>query len=196
MPCPVCRQEPLHMCRLAVAEFREQFNPVQSADLTPRPPPPPPVQGIVTFAEFKGWQGLLVYGMVTGIPAGEHGFHVHQYGNLQNLQGQSSCMECGGHWNPTDCEHGGLNQSNSHAGDLGNIRSTGPTDNTIIKLWADKLTLTGPNSIAGRSIVIHADPDDLGKGVNQESKVTGNSAPSRMKMILTVVSGSRSSYMS
>ena len=160
MPCPVCRQEPLQMCRLAVAEFREQFD---------------QLQGIVWFAEFKGRQGLLVYGEVAGIPAGEHGFHVHQYGNLRNLQGQSSCMECGGHWNPTNCEHGGLNQSNSHAGDLGNIRSTGPTHDTIIKLWANKLTLTGPNSIAGRSIVIHADPDDLGKGSNPESKVTGNS---------------------
>ena len=27
-----------------------------------------------------------------------------------------------------------------------------------------KIPLTGPNSIVGRAVVVHADPDDLGKG--------------------------------
>lgn len=34
--------------------------------------------------------------------------------------------------------------------------------------------LIGQNSILGRTIVIHAGTDDLGKGGNAESKKTGN----------------------
>ena len=28
-----------------------------------------------------------------------------------------------------------------------------------------QIPLTGPNSIVGRAVVVHADPDDLGKGM-------------------------------
>ena len=132
--------EPQTGC-LAVAVFRDKL------------------RGFVWFVEFKGKQGLLVFGQVSGIlPIGQHGFHVHRYGNVQG----TSCVDCGGHWNPSNCDHGGLNESNSHIGDLGNIVSSGGDGVAIIELWAEKLTLTGPNSIVGRSIVIHADQDDHG----------------------------------
>lgn len=36
------------------------------------------------------------------------------------------------------------------------------------------LTLIGPHSIIGRSVVIHAGTDDLGKGDTEESLKTGN----------------------
>ena len=36
------------------------------------------------------------------------------------------------------------------------------------------ISLTGANSIIGRSLVVHADPDDLGKGGHELSKTTGN----------------------
>ncbi|EWY81924.1 Cu/Zn superoxide dismutase [Fusarium oxysporum NRRL 32931] len=34
--------------------------------------------------------------------------------------------------------------------------------------------LIGPESVIGRTIVIHSGTDDLGQGPNKESKVTGN----------------------
>ena len=36
------------------------------------------------------------------------------------------------------------------------------------------LSLSGSNSILGRSVVVHADQDDLGKGGHELSKTTGN----------------------
>jgi Cu-Zn family superoxide dismutase len=38
----------------------------------------------------------------------------------------------------------------------------------------DKMTLYGKNSIFGRSIVVHADQDDLGKGGFPDSLTTGH----------------------
>ena len=35
------------------------------------------------------------------------------------------------------------------------------------------LSLSGANSILGRSVVVHADQDDLGKGGHELSKTTG-----------------------
>lgn len=37
-----------------------------------------------------------------------------------------------------------------------------------------QISLVGPNSILGRTLVVHADPDDLGLGGHELSKSTGN----------------------
>ena len=112
---------------------------------------------------------------------GKHGFHVHKKGNLF----KTDCSMCEGHWNPTNKQHGGLNDINSHAGDLGNIIANSQGEvNTHFS--TDKLTLFGKNSIFGRSIIIHEDEDDLGLGgldskgnvtnteIRKESLITGN----------------------
>lgn len=70
-------------------------------------------------------------------------------------------MKCGGHWNP----HGGRNNDESHAGDLGNITAN-EKKIANFRFTTSKLTLFGDveDSIVGRSIVIHKDEDDNGKG--------------------------------
>ena len=61
-----------------------------------------------------------------------------------------------------------------HVGDLGNIKTN--EEGVGYLALSDKLiTLFGENSILGRSVVIHAKEDDLGRGVDEESKKTGNS---------------------
>ncbi|CDQ91525.1 unnamed protein product [Oncorhynchus mykiss] len=64
-------------------------------------------------------------------------------------------------------------RSTRHIGDLGNV--TAGADNVAKINIQDKiLTLTGPLSIIGRTMVIHEKADDLGKGGNEESLKTGN----------------------
>ena len=55
------------------------------------------------------------------------------------------------------------------SGDLGNITA----DNTGKCIL--NITLHGPMSLIGRSIVVHEKEDDIGRAQNDESKKTGNS---------------------
>ncbi|KAL5983941.1 cysteine desulfurase Selenocysteine lyase [Asimina triloba] len=79
----------------------------------------------------------------------------------------------GPHFNPAGKEHGAPEDENRHAGDLGNV--TAGDDGTVTFTKIDsQIPLSGPNSIIGRAVVVHADPDDLGKGGHELSKTTGN----------------------
>ena len=58
-------------------------------------------------------------------------------------------------------------------GDLGNITAddAGVAEFTIV---APRVDLVGNRSIVGRSVVVHAGVDDLGRGGDAESLKTGN----------------------
>ena len=58
-------------------------------------------------------------------------------------------------------------------GDLGNITADN-SGTANIKIVAERIDLIGERSIVGRSIVVHSDVDDLGKGGDEESLKTGN----------------------
>lgn len=75
--------------------------------------------------------------------------------------------------NPHSKEHGAPEDSNRHVGDLGNFETDGQGNAKGSK--TDKLVkLIGPESVLGRTIVVHAGTDDLGKGGHEQSKTTGN----------------------
>lgn len=109
-----------------------------------------------------------VKGEVTGLTPGDHGFHVHEFGDYTN-----GCMSAGPHFNPTAVEHGGPTDQVRHVGDLGNIVANEAGVATV-DIKDSLLSLSGANGIIGRTIVVHADPDDFGKGGHELSKVTGN----------------------
>ncbi|KAF0977844.1 hypothetical protein FDP41_003166 [Naegleria fowleri] len=120
------------------------------------------VTGRVIFDDSVGNGNVRVTGRVCGLaPNTVHGFHVHQFGEL-NLKDGSSFM---GHWNPSGSPHAYPGTVNRHAGDMGNI-TTDANGIATIDLTLDLLALKGVNSIIGRGVVIHQKPDD---GVTQST---------------------------
>jgi len=116
------------------------------------------VSGIVTFTETDA--GTLVHAELTGLTPGEHGFHIHEFGGV--LCDDGKCT--GGHFNPAGSQHGAPLGNDRHMGDLGNIvANTGAT--AIYDVLDTSLDL---DAIIGRSIVVHADADDL------KTQPTGN----------------------
>lgn len=69
--------------------------------------------------------------------------------------------------------HGGPGDDVRHVGDLGNIEAD--SDGVGVYTAVDDLVmLSGAMSVIGRSMVIHADTDDLGKGGHDDSLTTGH----------------------
>ena len=71
--------------------------------------------GDMTLTETE--EGVTIAGVLSGIPEGEHGFHIHETGSCDPSTGFESA---GGHFNPTDAEHGFENPDGPHAGDMRN----------------------------------------------------------------------------
>ena len=103
--------------------------------------------------------GVLITGTVTGIAPGPHAIHFHEVGACE-----PPFESAGGHFNPSDHEHGILNPEGHHAGDLPNIVMPDEGDGTI-QIFAAHVTLAADaeNSLRsgdGTAIIIHAGPDD------------------------------------
>jgi Cu-Zn family superoxide dismutase len=138
-----------------------------------------PCSGVITLTMLADNTCAIAY-RVEGLTPGLHGFHIHEKADFSN-----GCLSAGPHYNPFGKTHGGSEDDERHVGDLGNIvaGADGVAEGVII----DRLVkLDGPHSVVGRSIMVHADPDDLGCGDNSlahmpgppkngfVSKVTGN----------------------
>lgn len=120
------------------------------------------VAGNVSFYEVPG--GLRVEAQVTGLTPGEHGFHVHELGDCSAPDASSAK----GHFNPAGLAHGSHDAAAHHAGDLPNLLANAQGEARYVA-EVHGVGLNGPNGIAGRSIVIHADADDY------RSQPAGNS---------------------
>ena len=92
-----------------------------------------------------------------------------QFGNLTR-----GCVTAGAHYNPTGKSHGDLADYERHVGDMGNITSKGQVAEYSATDRHSLIMLSGPSSVVGRAVVVHADPDDLGKGNAEDSKTTGH----------------------
>ena len=90
------------------------------------------------------------------------------YGDLTN-----GCVTAGPHWNPYKLTHAGPDDEVRHVGDMGNVKSD-ENGNGLYQAEDRLVQLFGSFSIIGRSCVLHAKTDDLGKGGNDESLKTGN----------------------
>ncbi|PSN53786.1 Superoxide dismutase [Cu-Zn] [Blattella germanica] len=82
-------------------------------------------------------------------------------------------MSTGAYFNPYQKDHGCPTDSVRHIGDLGNVEAS-ESGVAKVNICDKMISLTGSYNIIGRTLVVHADPDDLGKGGHELSKTTGN----------------------
>ena len=113
------------------------------------------VVGTVTFTQTD--KGVSFVADIDGFaPNSKHGFHIHDKGDLS----APDLASAGGHFNPTKEPHGGPDSPHHHMGDLGNLNADANghahLDGTVANV-----SLTGDNSIIGKSVIIHAQEDDL-----------------------------------
>ena len=121
------------------------------------------VKGVVSF--YRSGDATLVQADVTGLTPGEHGFHVHESGDCSAPDAASAK----GHFNPHGMRHGHHHHAERHVGDLPNLVADAQ-GRAVYKAEVKGLSLAaGADGIVGRSVVVHADPDDY------RSQPAGNS---------------------
>jgi len=114
------------------------------------------VHGMVTFVQ-EG-DAVRVLAGVWDLDGGQHGFHVHEHGECSAPDASSA----GGHFSPNDDPHGSPRDPPRmrHDGDLGNLRAAAD-GHAVYERLDPQIALSGPRSIIGRSVVVHARRDDL-----------------------------------
>jgi len=113
------------------------------------------VRGTVRFAQKEAL--IEISGRITGLTPGAHGLHIHEKGNCTAPDASSA----GPHFDPDRGRHAGPHDGSRHAGDLGNVEAN--ADGVAeFRIEVPGLSLKpAANSIVGRSLIVHADPDDL-----------------------------------
>lgn len=121
-------------------------------------------QGTANFVQ-KGKQvtmDLNAYKLTPGI----HAIHIHEYGDCSSADGSSA----GGHWNPSNNDHGKWGSEHFHMGDIGNlVADKDGTARVVFK--TDKWCIgcaDDSKNIVGKSIIIHEKHDDF------KTQPTGN----------------------
>lgn len=122
-------------------------------------------RGSVRFVQLS--DGVRFTGQVSGLkPGQDHGFHLHETGDCT---GDGTAAK--GHFNPQNASHGKHGSHAHHAGDLPSLKANAmgvaEFDVTLKQLSVS----AGPNSVVGRGLVVHRDPDDF------MTQPTGNSGP-------------------
>jgi len=123
------------------------------------------VSGTVTFTPVS--DGVQVHAEITGLTPGKHGFHVHEFGDCSAADAASA----GAHFNPTNQPHAGPEAAARHEGDMGNVEADA-SGNAKLDYVDHQISLANDaKSAIGRSVVVHAKPDDL------KTQPSGDSGP-------------------
>jgi superoxide dismutase, Cu-Zn family len=121
-------------------------------------------RGTVTFD--RAGLGVHIVAHLMGLVPGEHGIHIHEYGDCSAPDGASA----GGHFAMAGEMHGAPADKMRHLGDLGNI-TAGADSTAALDVTDTMLMLGGVHSVIGRAVVVHAKADDL------KTQPSGDSGP-------------------
>ena len=125
------------------------------------------ITGKVTFVEYSDGMVTMIAD-ISGISEGEHGIHIHAVGDCSAEDASSA----GGHWNPTNEDHGMWGSDAFHRGGIGNI-SIDSKGNGILSFRTDLWCIScndDTKNILGKSMIIHQGADDF---VSQPSGAAG-----------------------
>ena len=140
----------------------------------------------MTFEQASTGGNTKIFGNVNGLKPGKHGFHIHKAGDLRG----EGCMGLCEHYDIGKHVHGDQptkRNKERHTGDLGNIQIK-QGKKTFKKKYC--IPQTSVKALWGRSIIVHADEDDLGKGNQTDSLTTGHSGARIACSIIGIVSES------
>jgi Cu-Zn family superoxide dismutase len=111
---------------------------------------------------------VRVSGELFNLAPGTHGIHFHAVGRCDDAAFESA----GGHFNPTERQHGLDNPAGPHAGDLPNI-TVPASGRVVVDFTSPRVTLdsaaTSLFDADGSAIIVHAAADD------QHTDPSGNS---------------------
>lgn len=113
--------------------------------------------GQVELSEIPN--GVHILATLRDLPPGTHAIHIHETGACEPPDFESA----GGHFNPTDANHGWLDPGGPHAGDLPNIHVP---DSGMLTVEYFNMLITmdeGANTVFdddGSAVVIHEGADD------------------------------------
>ncbi len=117
------------------------------------------IAGTAMFVDTK--DGLKITVNITGTPAGQHGFHIHEFGSCEDL-GKAA----GGHYNPLGSPHGMISKDgakHAHKGDLGNIEIASDGTGKLEALIAGLSLTDSKYTAGGRAVILHEKGDDFGQ---------------------------------
>ena len=111
-----------------------------------------------TLALAAEGDSVRLTGTLQGLPPnGEFGFHIHEKGDCSSPDASSA----GGHFNPTNAQHGNPQGAAHHAGDMLNAKSDA-NGAAQVDVVASGVSLTSgqPNDVRGKAVVLHEKADD------------------------------------
>ena len=111
------------------------------------------VQGTITFTQKP--EGVQVTAEVDRLPNGKHAYHVHLYGDCSGPEGKTA----GTHFNFQGPSKEPPDDIDRITGDLGNLEADANGKATA-ETMIENATLHGSYAIVGRSVVVHAKPND------------------------------------
>ena len=113
--------------------------------------------------------GVKMVLTVQNATPGTHAVHLHEHGDCSAPDATSA----GGHWNPTQQEHGHRDSGGTfHSGDIENLE-VGEDGTGKLEVTGHEWTIGGDPStdVVGKAVIIHASADDF------VSQPAGNAGP-------------------
>lgn len=143
--------------------------PAQPAPVVAPPPRPVPTataaaiirdpsgKQIGSIMLIDTYSGVLIMGNVGDLGLGVHAIHIHAIGKCE-----APFTTAGGHFNPTNRQHGYRSATGPHLGDLPNL-DLPAAGREKFEMLLPNVTLKGDHGLLdadGASVVIHASGDD------------------------------------